>query len=138
RLRATPASRSPGSGSARKARSAGSAGSSATGVSSSTAPPSASTSGGAAGSSRRRQNTDDSARDGDIDRALGLSIVGAIAGSVTMLVGRLIRDRRRFVEPEADHAADRVLADRDPVEGVGRFDRAPVVGYHHELGPIGE
>jgi hypothetical protein len=35
--------------------------------------------------------------------------------------------RLRLLEPEADDAADRIVADGDPVQCVGRLDRAAVV-----------
>ena len=50
----------------------------------------------------------------------------------------VVGDGLRLVEAQADHAADRVVADGDPVEGVGGLDRAAVVGDDDELRPFGE
>ena len=49
-----------------------------------------------------------------------------------------VRERLRLVEPETDHAADRIVADSDAVERVGRFDGPAVVGDHDELGLVRE
>ena len=49
-----------------------------------------------------------------------------------------VGDGLRLVEAEADHPADRVVADRHAVERVGGLDRAAVVGDDDELGLVGE
>ncbi len=47
-------------------------------------------------------------------------------------------DRAGLLDPEADHAAHGVLADRDPVQRVGGLDGAAIVRDHDELGGLGE
>src|SRR5918993_2055379 len=49
-----------------------------------------------------------------------------------------VGDGLRLIEAEADHAADRVVADGHAVERVGGLDRAAVVGDDDELRLVGE
>ena len=51
---------------------------------------------------------------------------------------RSVGERLGLVEPEADDAADRVVADGHAVQRVGRLDRAAVVGDDDELRLVGE
>ena len=58
----------------------------------------------------------------------------SVAGTFAQPLGQ----RRRLVEVEADHPADRVVAHGDAVQRVGRLDRAAVVGDDDELRLVGQ
>src|SRR5664280_2480400 len=59
--------------------------------------------------------------------------VGGRALAPSVDARHAVRDRRRLIEAEADHPAHGVVPDRDPEEGVGCLDRAPIVRDDHEL-----
>ena len=73
----------------------------------------------------------------------GLGVVAGPASAehqpaVDEFAATVVGERLGLVEPQADDAADRVVADGHAVEGVGGLDRAAVVGDHDELRLVGE